>query len=201
MKKRENWALGLSAIALVISLISVCIAVFRSKPIEIEWASLLIAILSVLVTVLITWQIYNYIHFHAEIHQKGSIIVDEKVNGMLHDEKVNGMLHAIKGYAIGHFCTALFCKGDEKSLDEAFEALTEVCKSNGVDTSGEINDFVIRRILQIIQDIKSSNNGQLRILDGRKNHYLSILRQIRHEDKDDIIQDIKNGIPENSIVT
>ena len=192
MKKRVNWALGLSAIALVISLISVCIAVFRSKPIEIEWASLLIAILSVLVTVLITWQIYNYIHFHAEIHQKVSIIVDEKVNGML---------HAIKGYAIGHFCTALFCKGDEKSLDEAFEALTEVCKSNGVDTSGEINDFVIRIILQIIQDINSSNNGQLRILDGRKNHYLSILRQIRHEDKDDIIQDIKNGVPENSIVT
>lgn len=114
MKGKVNWALGLSAFALVISLISVCIAVFRSKPIEIEWASLLIAILSILVTVLITWQIYNYIHFHAEIHQRVSSIVDEKVDGML---------HAIKGYAIGHFCTVLFCKGDEKSLDKALDLL------------------------------------------------------------------------------
>lgn len=184
--KKENWILIVSSIALVISVIAICISLLRSQPLEVEWANFLVAILSILVTLLIGWQISNYITFYKDIEHKM-----EKIT----DEKISKMLHAIKAYAIGHFCTVLFCRGDSQSLDEAFNALEEVITSENIDSSGEILDFVVTRILKIITDIKSdnNNNGILYIIHGKRNRYLNILRKVEHKDKDEITEYIKDS--------
>ena len=184
--KKENWILTVSSIALIISVIAIFISFLRSRPMEVEWANFLIAILSILVTLLIGWQISNYITFYKDIERK---------MGKITDEKISKMLHAIKGYAIGHFCTVLFCRGDSQSLDEAFNALEEVMASENIDSSGEILDFVVTRILKIIKDIKSNNNNNeiLYIIHGKKNHYLNILKKVEHKDKDEIVEYIKES--------
>lgn len=182
--KKENISLTISFVALMVSAISICVSLFRSKPMEVEWASLLVAILSILVTLLIGWQISNYIHFYADIERKMENITNDKIAKML---------NAVKGYAGGHFCTALFCKGDTHSLDSAFHALEEVIASENIDSSGEILDFVMKRILKIIRDIKGDGNGILFIVSGKKNHYLHILKKVEHENKEEIIESIKQA--------
>lgn len=180
--KKENASLTMSFVALMISAISIGISLFRSKPMEIEWASFLVAILSILVTLLIGWQISNYIHFYADIERKMESITNDKIAKMF---------NAVKGYAGGHFCTALFCRGDMRSLDNAFHALEEVIASENIDYSGEILDFVMKRILKIISDIKGNGGEVLFIGPGKKNHYLYILKKVEHENKEEIVENIK----------
>lgn len=59
--RKENWVLIISFTALIISVIAICISSLRSQPIEVEWANLLVGVLSVLVTTLIGWNIYTLV--------------------------------------------------------------------------------------------------------------------------------------------
>lgn len=58
MKKKENWALGLSSIAILLSGYTVFV---YDKRIEADWMGILIGILALLVTVLVGWNIYSLI--------------------------------------------------------------------------------------------------------------------------------------------
>ena len=53
---------AVSAIAIAISIAALCLAFCRIEPVTIEWLGVLVGILSILVVVLIGWQIYSFIN-------------------------------------------------------------------------------------------------------------------------------------------
>ena len=50
---------GISLLAVTISIIALFISCLRCEPLEMDWMSVLVSILSILVTLLIGWQIYS----------------------------------------------------------------------------------------------------------------------------------------------
>ena len=59
--KKENWALGLSIVAMTIAIIATCIAAYRTPELGFDYQGVIVGILSLLVTVLIGWNIYTFI--------------------------------------------------------------------------------------------------------------------------------------------
>lgn len=59
--KKEHIHMGISFIAIIFSITAICIAYTHTKPLNWDIAGVLVSILSMLVTVLIGWQIYNVI--------------------------------------------------------------------------------------------------------------------------------------------
>ena len=59
--KKENWALGLSIVAMTIAIIATCIAAYRTPELGFDYQGVIVVILSLLVTVLIGWNIYTFI--------------------------------------------------------------------------------------------------------------------------------------------
>lgn len=57
--KKENWALLLSGLSLLISIIAICMAGYRTPEFGLDYLGVLVGVLSLLVTVLIGWQIYS----------------------------------------------------------------------------------------------------------------------------------------------
>lgn len=55
--KKENWALGLSGIAVVISIVSICVAYPHKAELGFDYQGVLVGVLSLLVTTLIGWNI------------------------------------------------------------------------------------------------------------------------------------------------
>lgn len=65
MKKEDrhrNWiAIGLSGIAIIISVIAICFAAYRTPELQFDYIGVLVGIIASLVTVLIGWNIYTLI--------------------------------------------------------------------------------------------------------------------------------------------
>ena len=62
----NNASLTISVISLVVSLISVSCVLLRCEPMTMDWMGMLVGILSLLVTILIGWQIYNVLQVSKE---------------------------------------------------------------------------------------------------------------------------------------
>lgn len=73
----KKWIPGISILAIMLSIVAIIYAHFRVEPasLDIDRYSLMIDVLSILTTILIGWQIFNYIAF--ETKMKG--VIDKKV--------------------------------------------------------------------------------------------------------------------------
>ncbi len=178
----KNWitwiAFGLSFIAIIISIVAICIACPNIPELGFDYQGVLVGILSLLVTVLISLQIYNYISFESEMKKRVTEIVNEKL------EKLN---HSVIGYAKARLSNAVFKKAEPINLNNAFDALEDIILGENIDPNNTALNCAISKIVDAIEDIKSSNNGILKVFPNRKNHYLKLIKSIEHEDKDDII--------------
>lgn len=75
--KKEYSIWIISIVSLILSVISVCVAVWRSPELEFDYQGVIVGVLSLLVTVLIGWQIYSIVDFNRktkEIERKSHII-------------------------------------------------------------------------------------------------------------------------------
>ena len=61
--KKENWTLALSVVAIIISIIAICIACPHKQELGFDYQGVIVGTLSLLVTALIGWQIYEAVHF------------------------------------------------------------------------------------------------------------------------------------------
>ena len=59
---KKEFSIWLSIISLLLSIISTCVAVWRSPELGFDYQGVITGVLSLLVTVLIGWQIYNYVY-------------------------------------------------------------------------------------------------------------------------------------------
>ena len=68
--KKESWALLLSSVAVLISLVAICVACPHKAELGFDYQGVIVGILSLLVTVLIGWQIYNALEIKKEIKKE-----------------------------------------------------------------------------------------------------------------------------------
>ena len=85
--KKKHIHTGLSLTAIILSIIAICIAYTHTKSLSWDIAGTLVGILSMLVTVLIGWQIYNYISFE----KKAQTIIKNELN-KLEDKFLTSMV-------------------------------------------------------------------------------------------------------------
>lgn len=74
MKNKENLALVLSITAVILSVIAICIAAYRTSELGFDYQGVLVGILSILVTVLVGLNIYTLVDFRRKEN-----VIDEKV--------------------------------------------------------------------------------------------------------------------------
>lgn len=87
-----------SIIAFMIAVISLCVAIVRSEPIQAEWGAFLIATLGVIVAIIIGWQIYSLIDLHTirkEINNNFSELIEARL--LDYDHEISGALDYIMG--------------------------------------------------------------------------------------------------------
>lgn len=68
--KKESWALLLSSVAVLISLVTLCVACPHKAELGFDYQGVIVGILSLLVTLLIGWQIYNALEIKKEIKKE-----------------------------------------------------------------------------------------------------------------------------------
>lgn len=78
--KKENWALGLSIVAMTIAIIATCIAAYRTPELGFDYQGVIVGILSLLVTVLIGWNIYTFIDIKGTSQKLISLELNLKEN-------------------------------------------------------------------------------------------------------------------------
>lgn len=83
--KKESWALGLSILAIVISIIAISVACPHKAELGFDYQGVIVAILSLLVTVLLGWQIYNAIFIKESLKKE----VTQSLKEMVALERIN----------------------------------------------------------------------------------------------------------------
>lgn len=78
--KKEKWALGLSIVAMTIAIIATCIAAYRTPELGFDYQGVIVGILSLLVTVLIGWNIYTFIDIKGTSQKLISLELNLKEN-------------------------------------------------------------------------------------------------------------------------
>jgi hypothetical protein len=94
--KKENLILCLGIIAIAISIVAVCISAYRSPELGFDYQGVLLGILTLLVTVLIGWQIYTFIDFNSKKRDLDALSNEASMNGqrsMSVSEHANWMIY------------------------------------------------------------------------------------------------------------
>ena len=65
---KENWALRLSVVAMILGIVSLCICIFRCKPMDVNIFNLSVGFLSAVVTIYVGLQIYQAITLRKRIN-------------------------------------------------------------------------------------------------------------------------------------
>lgn len=69
------WGKCLSVIAIICSVITICVSLPPAQNLSMDYIGVIVGILSLLVTILIGWQIFNYISFEGRMRQN----IDSKI--------------------------------------------------------------------------------------------------------------------------
>lgn len=174
-------AIGL--ISITISIFALCISAYRPSDLNFDYIGVIVGVLSFLVTIVLGWQIYNYISLRFEMEK----IINEKIN-----EATTKTTYAMIGYINSRTGSIWGRSADSTSLDNAFNALKEVKLSKGIPCYNIALDFSINQIIKYIDEIKS-NNESLTITKTQKSIYNHILKDIDHEKVGCIIEELKNA--------
>lgn len=83
--KKESWALLLSSVAVLISLVAICVACPHKAELGFDYQGVIVGVLSLLVTILIGWQIYTFI----DINKKSKELEEAKTAALISTERNN----------------------------------------------------------------------------------------------------------------
>ena len=125
----NNASLTISVISLVVSLISVSCVLLRCEPMTMDWMGMLVGILSLLVTILIGWQIYNVLQVEKKIHDVLGNAIGETTKKML--IKTEESKEEAIGTSLFNLGQAMFYNGFYiHALDNFIKALGAIRKSS-----------------------------------------------------------------------
>lgn len=120
----------LSVISIVFSIIAILVAIFRSAEFGIDYQSLLIGVLSILVTVLIGWQIYDHVMFKKKI--------DELIKKQIYEERED-IKNQINTAVVGPYSMQVTFAATSKDWNTAILLASVVL--NILDTLTGVEDY------------------------------------------------------------
>lgn len=138
-----------------------------------NYASFCIAVLTILVTVLVCWQIYNYTQMEKHVRR----ILDERAKSITEDFKE--ILHGIVklnlySHSLKDDCAAL--------VDNCFESLRNIGECQNKELSG----FAIDMVMNLLHELSVRYKDKCTVLPGKKGLYLFVLSKIDHPYQKDI---------------
>ena len=166
--KKEHIHTGLSFIAIIFSITAICISYTHAKPLNWDIAGVLVSILSMLVTVLIGWQIYTIIDIGKRI--------DNQVNIKIADYKEQA--HKSKEKEHAHIYGQLYLRDGIANIENnrAFAAQSFIFAAREFYLSDDRTNEVEMCIGYIIRLLKE---GNIITMEETKRSYITILHGIQ----------------------
>lgn len=176
MKRIERLTIyGFILLSLVFSIISLCSSLPRTSGLD--YIGVIVGILSLLVTVLIGWQITNYFMF-----EKRTKSYAEKI--------INQYSYSVDCYAIALMAVIPYQHNNtEMGIDTSIQAIKRGLQ--GYDKS--TISLPISQLRELAKDCKAKKY-KVRIYKGKRNEYLKAIFNTESEDVDDITEMITNAI-------
>lgn len=186
--KKETWSLGLSIIAVIISILSLCAAFYRTPSLGIDYQGVIVGILSLLITILIGWQIYNVIYIDTKIKSSLNRAIEEQ------SEIIDKRTESAKEEAVG---TSLFNVGQAMFYNKFYDlALDNYIKAINAIYNSEMNnkeahvEKCFEKIMLTIEKIKVQSY-RYTLNKNSLASYINLLLPIKDERIIDIIGFIK----------
>lgn len=162
-----------SIIALIFSVIAVCVAAWRSPHLAFDYQGVIVGVLSLLVTALIGWQIFNVV----EVNKKVSGIKETAAG--ITSKMMDKYSHTIKSYVITLDTFQLFYDcAYAMAIDRYIEAIDEGIKGSDISAI----ELPLQYLFKIKGDDDSGN-----IFQGKKAKYIATLSQLEDKNVDDLI--------------
>lgn len=169
--KKENWALGLSIVAITLSITATCIAAYRPPELEFDYQGVIVGVLSLLVTMLIGWNIFSII----DIRKIRDELLTTKVNSIFNAEKNN----AITCHAVSDYYYHVLLKSDPLGIEYQFlyYRISELFHvPNIVDT--ETCNVIVKVLLEMIKSPED-----IHILQSCKDRLIGLLSMVNEKEK------------------
>ena len=166
--KKEYIHTGLSFIAIIFSITAICISYIHAKPLSWDIAGVLVGILSMLVTVLIGWQIYTIIDINKRI--------DNQVNIKIADYKEQA--HESKEKEHAHIYGQIYLRDGIANIENnrAFAIQSFIFAAREFHSIEEKTDEVEICIGYIIRLLKE---GDIITMEETKRAYITTLHEIQ----------------------
>lgn len=132
---------GVSLVALLISIVALCVAVFRTPELGFDYQGVLVGVLSLLVTVLIGWNIYTVLDSKQEIKRMVELVSNVSITA----DKANANIKT----SLFSTLMVFYEKTDPYSyeyLHNAMLTITHSIRYGDVETAKRIADKIIKEI-------------------------------------------------------
>ena len=199
-RKRKNgdislWIVIASATALTLSFISVCAAFYRTPELGFDYQGVIVAVLGILITLLIGWQILNVFSIEKKINE----IVSERVKDLeaVISKKANDLellsekskLEAI-GLALAQIGASM---QDGRMYSQSLTVLITAVGAFSEVSNEEHNniiDICLNRIITSIENIIKSGNSTIPMSDI--DYMILHLENVRNDKKYDVIEFLRS---------
>lgn len=173
--KKENWALGLGIVSIVISVTTLSLCKMDIKPYSSDGASLSIAVLTLVVTVYMAIQIYNAFILKGEIKESIRKDIEESSNNILYHsmyltfffQGVNELRKTHSDAALYYLFKSMECLTktniDKDKMNEIIMKIRETHKNYPITLSK--NEVFEYKRITLLADIKEKDEV-MSILDG-----------------------------------
>lgn len=153
--------------ALVVTFLISLAALSRNAPrtLSFDYLGLLVGILAILVTVLIGWQIVHYVQFQNKVEN----IIKEQVERLVSDAAPMN-----EAYSLLHLARL---EAQHGWIIDAIEHSVDGVEKSLLCSKSHLREPVLSETLDCLLGIlhRCQLDGQLRILEGRREHYLRVL--------------------------
>ena len=153
------------------------------KNLSFDYMDIIVGILSLLVTVLVGLQIYNYISINSKVK---SI---ERTARNIAKSEIEAYGHSVKSFVITLNTLGLYMNNQtEYAVDNYISALEEGIKGNDPDG--------VLLPLGYLEEIVKRDKGYVELLPGKKRYYLSVITRIENEERRNKLIDFLIVAPE-----
>jgi hypothetical protein len=170
-KCEKNTGVWLGAVAIVIAVVALCVAICRSEPITYDYMGVLVGVLAVLVTALITWQIYTLV----DINKKAKELSRLTMETALGTERSL----ALSEDAAAGIYSYLLLKEDPLGLEYQilWHRISSLLHTSNFDDIETCNAMVKASLEMIV------NPSKISMIQSCKDRLLFLLTKVGHTDK------------------
>lgn len=147
---KKEYSIWISIVSLLLSVIAVCVAVWRSPELDFDYQGVLVGVLSLLVTVLVGLNIYTLVDF-----RKKENMVDEKIKliteSLSNLSKAELSTSATTEHAISFLYYSLMGLKDPLGLEYRYlyHSLISLSKVSQLDDTKTCNE-IVKGLLEVI---------------------------------------------------